>query len=156
MGALTSTQTGNGKTPADHAGDFRRLWRRTVRNEILGSAISVLPAMIFYDAAFSYTAAQFKILLIIAPLPVLAFLVVDLALNWWYLSPFRRMSRMEPGATEYALVYTRLHNLSLFSFMRVFGPHALTPALPRNSGSFTPTHTGVWGCPAAITGSTGS
>jgi class 3 adenylate cyclase len=125
MGALASTQPGDAERSVDHSEDFRRLWRRTIRNEILGSAISVLPAMIFYYAAFSYTATQFKALLKLTPLPVMAFLTVDLALNWWYLAPFRRLPKVAPPAAEIARAYTRLHNLPLFCFMRVFGPHAL-------------------------------
>jgi class 3 adenylate cyclase len=134
MGALASTQTGDAGRSAAHAEDFRRLWRRTVRNEILGSAISVLPAMIFYNAAFSYTATQFRALLKVSPLPVISFLAVDLALNWWYLAPFRRLTKLAPSATELARVYPRLHNLSLFSFVRVFGPHALTACVAAQIG----------------------
>src|SRR5271157_115167 len=136
MGALASTQIGDAERPVGHTGDFRRLWWRTVRNEILGSAISVLPAMIFYNAAFSYTATQFKALLKLSPLPVIAFLAVDLGLNWWYLEPLRRLPKLAPPATELARVYTRLHNLPLFSFMRVFGPHALTACVGAQLGVF--------------------
>ena len=71
-----SSQPGGAERPADYSTDFLRLWRRTIRNEILGSAISVLPAMIFYNPAFSYTAAQFKTLLKLSPFPVIAFLAV--------------------------------------------------------------------------------
>jgi len=134
MGAVASTQTADAGRSAAHAEDFRHLWRRTVRNEILGSAISVLPAMIFYNAAFSYTATQFMALLKVSPLPVISFLAVDLALNWWYLAPFRHLTKLTPSATELARVYTRLHNLSLFSFMRVFGPHALTACVAAQIG----------------------
>ena len=136
MGALASTQTADDGRSADHAADYRRLWLQTIRNEILGSAISVVPAFCFYDAAFSYTWTQFKALLKIAPFPVMAFLAVDLALNWWYLAPFRRMAKSPAPANDIARVYTRLHNLPLFCFMRVFGPHALTACVVAQLGVF--------------------
>lgn len=134
--APANTPTGKFDRTTDHSNDFHRLWRQTVRNEILGSAISVLPALFFYNAAFSYTHAQFRALLKIAPLPVIAFLTVDLALNWWYLEPFGRLPKTEPSATEIARVYARLHNLPIFSFVRVFGPHALTACIAAQLGVF--------------------
>jgi len=136
MGAIASTQTRDRESAPGHGGDFRRLWRLTIRNEILGSAISVLPAVIFYNAVFSYTATQFKAVLKLSPLPVAAFLAVDLGLNWWYLGPFRSLPEPAPPAAELARVYARLHNLPLFSFMRVFGPHALAACAGAQLGVF--------------------
>jgi len=136
MGALTSTQSGHLERSLDHAEVFRRLWRLTIRNEIIGSAISVLPAMFFYRATFSYTTTQFKALLKVAPIPVIAFLAVDLSLNWWYLAPCRRLQKFSTSAKVIARVYTRLHNLPLFSFARVFGPHALTACASAQLGVF--------------------
>jgi class 3 adenylate cyclase len=133
MEVPASTRPGRNGSPQDHGGDFRRLWRLTIRNEVIGSAISVLPALIFYTAAFSYNVGQFKALLKVAPIPILAFLIVDLALNWWYLAPYRRFSAA-PTEEEIARVYRRLHNLSLFSFMRVFGPHALAACIGAQIG----------------------
>ena len=102
----------------------------------MGSAISVLPAWFFYNAAFSYTAIQYKALMKLAPLPVIAFLAVDLSLNWWYLAPFSRLSKEAPTAADLSRVYTRLHNLPVFSFFRVFGPHALTACVAAQLGVF--------------------
>lgn len=82
VGTTENSHTVDAAKPSDYSGDFHCLWRSTIRNEIVGSAISVLPAILFYNGAFSYTAAQFKILLRLTPLPVAAFLTVDLALNW--------------------------------------------------------------------------
>jgi len=132
--ANREVQSQHAHTGTDHGADYQRLWRCTVRNEFLGSAISVLPAMIFYYAAFSYTAAQFKALLKIAPLPVVMFLAVDLALNRLYLAPFRRLSFGAPSDKELARVYARLHNLPIFSFVRVFGPHALAACVGAQIG----------------------
>ncbi len=137
MVAPEGSQAGESAVKAvDYAEDFRRLWRATVRNEILGSAISVLPAIFFYNGAFSYTAAQFKILLRITPLPVAAFLTVDLALNWWWLAPYHKFSGRSSGPAELACVYSRLHNFPIFCFGRVFGPHALAASLGAQLGVF--------------------
>lgn len=105
--------------------DYRLLWRRTVRNVILGTLVSVLPAFIFYSVAFSYTPEQTRLMLRILPFPVLAGFAVDLGLNWIYLAPFRRLRESAGTPEELVRVYTRLHNLPLFSFARVFGPHAV-------------------------------
>jgi class 3 adenylate cyclase len=130
MEAIDNTQPARTETMEEA---FRRLWWRTIHNEILGSAISVLPATIFYDVAFSFNATQFRALMKVAPMVVIAFLLVDLGVNWWYLTPFRRLSPAAP-ARERARVYARLHNLPLFSFARVFGPHALTACVAAQAG----------------------
>ncbi|HEV2232963.1 MAG TPA: adenylate/guanylate cyclase domain-containing protein [Terriglobia bacterium] len=106
--------------------DFNSLWWRTVRNIVLGSLISVLPAFVFYSVAFSYTRQQIYPMLSIIPFTLLTGFAVDFWLNWVYLSPFRRYRESAATPQELTRVYVRLHNLPLFSFARVFGPHALT------------------------------
>jgi len=105
--------------------EYRRLWPRTVRNVILGMFVSVLPAFLFYSVAFSYSPEQLRLMLWIIPYPVLTGFAVDVGLNWIYLSPLRRLRHSFGAPDEFARVYTRLHNLPLFSFARVFGPHAV-------------------------------
>lgn len=109
--------------------DFRHLWRRTTRNVLQGSLISALPAFVFYSVAFSYTPEQLSVLLKIFPLLFLAAFAVDLLLNWWYLSPYRNLQVARAAPEEIGRAYTRIHNLPLFSFVRVFGPHALTASI---------------------------
>jgi adenylate cyclase len=106
--------------------DFRFVWRRTARNIVLGSLISVLPAFVFYSVAFSYTRQQIYPMLSIVPFTLIAGFAVDFWLNWIYLGPFRRYRESTATPQELARVYARLYNLPLFSFARVFGPHALT------------------------------
>lgn len=113
-----------GEPAKTQASDFRRLWRLTVRNLIFGSLISVLPAFVFYSVAFSYSSEQVGVLFKIFPLTVVASLAVDLSLNWWYLAPCREFER-GAGGREFPRIYERLHNLPLFSFVRVFGPHSV-------------------------------
>src|SRR5574337_1715953 len=109
--------------PVDLSQDYSRLWKRTLRNLLLGSVISILPSFAFFSAAFRYSPEQLSILFQIFPFPVISALAVDVMLNWWYLGPYRRFRGTD--ATEFSRVYARLHNLPLFSFGRVFGPHAL-------------------------------
>jgi class 3 adenylate cyclase len=110
---------------SDLSQDYSRLWFRAVRNLLLGSLISILPAFAFYTAAFHYTPRQFRILLVtVFPLSTLASLALDVALNRWYLAAFRGLARGR--SADIATVHARLHNFPLFSFVRVFGPHALT------------------------------
>lgn len=103
---------------------YRRLWPRTVRNVVVGTFVSVLPAFIFYSVAFSYTPEQLRLLLWIVPYPVLTGFAVDVGVNWIYLAPFRRLRYSSGTSQELASVYTRIHNLPLFCFARVFGLHA--------------------------------
>lgn len=105
--------------------DSRRLWRRVVRNILLGTGISVLPSFAFYRAAFSYSSEQLVLLFRIFPFPVLAAFLVDFILTRFYLGPLFRLSKTA-SPDEAGRVYTRLHSLPIFSFVRVFGPHALT------------------------------
>lgn len=106
---------------------FEPLWRAGIRNLILGSAISVLPAFAFYYVAFSYTSEELSILLLLAPIPIATFLAVDLGLNRLYLAPVRQIdTEGRPSEEQLASAYRRIHNFPLFSFVRVFGPHAVS------------------------------
>ncbi len=111
--------------PARFSKEFRTLWFRATRNLVVGSLISVLPAFIFYSVAFSYTPRQLRLLLGVVPCAVTAALALDMGLNWLYLRPFHRFRPGETESREVTRVYARLHNFPLFSFARVFGPHAL-------------------------------
>ena len=109
--------------------DFRFLWWRTARNVVLGSLISVLPAFVFYSVAFSYTRQQIYPMFRIIPFTLWAGFTVDFGLNWIYLGPFRRYRESTATPQELARVYACIYNLPLFSFARVFGPHALTASI---------------------------
>src|SRR5579864_3139573 len=122
---MTEPEDSSAKNPAASQ-DFSFLWRRTARNIVLGSLISVLPAFVFYSVAFSYTRQQIYPMLSIVPFTLVTGYAVDFWLNWVYLGPFRRFRESTATPQELTRVYVRLHNLPLFSFARVFGPHALT------------------------------
>ena len=106
-------------------GLYASLWRRCTKNLLLGAAASVLPALAFYSVSFHYTREQLLALIRLMPIPVVAFLTVDLVLNTWYLRPLKRLRPPgEATAEEVGAAWRRVHNLPLFSFLRVFGPHA--------------------------------
>ena len=106
---------------------YARLWRRSTQNLLLGAAISVLPALAFYSVSFSYSRQQLVALLRLMPVPVMVFLAVDIGLTTLYLRPLRRLRRPgEAQPEELSAAYRRVHNLPLFSFVRVFGPHAVS------------------------------
>lgn len=112
---------------------YREFWRASVRNLLLGSAISLLPASAFYYVAFSYTERQVKVLLLIAPIMIGVFLLVDLSLNRLYLAPVRALAQTGQASGEViAAAYRRLHNFPLFSFARVFCPHAVSATAAGN------------------------
>lgn len=82
--------------------------------------------MAFYSVAFSYTTRQLSILVGFAPIPIAVFLIVDLGLNWLYLGPVRRFDAApEPTEDQLVRAYRRIHHFPLYSFVRVFGPHAV-------------------------------
>ncbi len=103
---------------------FARLWWRSIRNVLLGSLVSLLPAFSFYSVAFSYTPLQMQLLGRILLGTLLVAFGVDLLLNRWYLGPALGW-READGARDAGRIYKRLHNFTLFSFVRVFGPHAV-------------------------------
>ena len=103
---------------------FARLWWRTIRNVLLGSLVSLLPAFAFYSVAFSYTPLQMQLLGRILLGTLLVAFGVDIFLNRRYLSPALGW-READGARDVGRIYKRLHNFALFSFVRVFGPHAV-------------------------------
>ena len=107
-------------------GLYASLWNRCTKNLLLGAAASVLPALAFYSVSFHYTREQLLSLIRLMPIPVAAFLTVDLLLNTLYLRPLKRLPPPgEATAGEVAAAWRRVHNLPLFSFLRVFGPHAI-------------------------------
>ena len=105
---------------------YRSLWRKVARNILAGTLISVVPGLVFYSAAFSYTLAQMGAMMRIALLVVSATLLVDYSLTRLYLAPAKRFEAQPQDEKLSAQAYSRLRNLPLFSFVRVFGPHAFT------------------------------
>lgn len=103
--------------------EVARFWWQSVRNVLLGILISVLPAFAFYSVAFSYSPRQVHILASVIPWTLLVVMGADVLLNRLYLRPVLRWGRTAEG--DLSAIYTRLHNFQLFSFVRVFGPHAL-------------------------------
>src|SRR5205814_667271 len=89
------------------------------------------------SAAFSYTPAQVAIMLRIALVVVSATLAVNLSLTRLYLAPAKAMEAAPQDRGLAAQAFSRLHNLPIFSFVRVFGPHAFcASALAQVSVSF--------------------
>jgi len=139
-----------GRTPSLRGGApvYRSLWKKVTRNILAGTLISVIPGMVFYSAAFSYPPAQMATMMRIALLVVSATLAVDLGLTRWYLAPARDMESQPAEGRQAARAFSRLHNLPLFSVVRVFGPHAFAAsALAQAAVIFANAHWGL-GIPA--------
>ena len=114
-------------------GCLSSLWWRSVRNVFLGSMVSVLPAFTFYSVAFSYSQAQLRTLGYILLATLVAVNGSDLALNAWYLHPAITFCT-EDGEVAARVAYRRLHNFPTFSFLRVFGPHAIIASMTAQVG----------------------
>ena len=99
--------------------------RRSVRNLLVGTALSTVPAAAFYFFVFPYTQRQLMVLLALGTVDLLAFLPLDIAILRWSLRPVR--SALEPGATheEKRRGMARLLDSPLLVIARVYGPHAI-------------------------------
>ncbi|HTK95767.1 MAG TPA: hypothetical protein VL382_09020, partial [Terriglobales bacterium] len=62
---------------------YPEFWRQCVRNLLLGTALSIIPAGAFYFFVFPYTARQLAVLAVLGGLDLLLFFPVDvLVLKW--------------------------------------------------------------------------
>lgn len=110
----------------------REFWRRAVRNYLLGTLVSVVPAFAFYALAFDYSPRQLRLLLELAPAGVVTFLAVDLLLLRWLLEPVGRALPAEAGPDEVRQGLERLLSLPSLVLPRIFGPHAIAATLVFN------------------------
>jgi class 3 adenylate cyclase/HAMP domain-containing protein len=109
---------------------YRDLFRKTIRGMIIGTALSVLPAIPFYIYTFEPTTRQLSLLVPLF-LPALAAMIIsDVVIMRWYLAPIREfyngvgsVSSEEPQT--YYLAKQRALNFPSFSVLRVFLPHAI-------------------------------
>jgi class 3 adenylate cyclase len=125
-GAIRAVRRKPAHAPGRTAPVYHGLWVKVARNILAGTLISVVPGLVFYSAAFSYTPAQMATMMPIALVVVSATLAVDLSLTRIYLAPVKAMEASPQDGRLAAQAFFRLHNLPIFSFVRVFGPHALT------------------------------
>jgi len=105
---------------------YPEFWRQCVRNLLLGTALSIIPAGAFYFFVFPYTARQLAVLAVLGGLDLLLFFPVDVLVLKWTLRAAERA--FAPGAGEEARsagLKALLDAPKRVIFPRVYGVHAL-------------------------------
>ena len=109
---------------------YRELFRKTIRAVVIGTSLSVFPAVPFYIYTFDATPRQLAILVPLFVPALLAMLLSDLFLIRQYLKPIREFLQHEernlsPNQRLLPLAIQRALNFPVFGVLRVFLPHAI-------------------------------
>jgi adenylate cyclase len=105
---------------------YEQFLRRCVRNLLVGTALSTVPAAAFYFFVFPYTERQLMVLLLLGVIDLLAFLPLDIAILRWSLQPVGRALAPDAGRKERQGGMARLLDSPLIVIARVYGPHAIS------------------------------
>jgi adenylate cyclase len=104
---------------------YPTFFRTCVRNLLLGTALSTLPAAAFYFFVFSYTQRQLAVLLVLGVVDLLLFLPLDIAILRWTLRPVQRALEPEASEEDRRRGLARLLDSPFLVIPRVYGPHAV-------------------------------
>src|SRR3990172_2804525 len=109
---------------------YRTLFRKTIRAVVIGTSLSVFPAVPFYIYTFDATPRQLAILVPLFVPALLSMLLSDLFLIRYYLEPVRVLFGNEDRGipSDQELLYSanqRALNFPVFAVLRVFLPHAV-------------------------------
>ncbi len=109
---------------------YRELFRKTIRAVVIGTSLSVFPAVPFYIYTFDATPRQLAILVPLFVPALLSMLLSDLFLIRQYLKPIRKFFDDEDRDVVhdqhfFSLVKQRALNFPVFGVLRVFLPHAI-------------------------------
>jgi class 3 adenylate cyclase/HAMP domain-containing protein len=109
---------------------YRDLFRKTIRAVVIGTSLSVFPAVPFYIYTFDATPRQLAILVPLFVPALLSMLLSDLFLIRQYLKPIRKFfddeeRKVAPDQHFFSLVKQRALNFPVFGVLRVFLPHAI-------------------------------
>jgi len=105
---------------------FPEFYRKCVRNMLVGTALSIVPAGAFYFFIFPYSAQQLAALAVIGVLDLLVFFPLDLVVLRWTLRDVR--GAFEPEADEAAKragLAAALDAPRRVIFPRIYGVHAV-------------------------------
>src|SRR5258706_11536995 len=68
---------------------YQTFWRRCVRNLVVGTGLSIIPAGAFYFFVLPYSPQQWMVLAVLGVLDLLIFLPLDIAVLKWTLRDVR-------------------------------------------------------------------
>lgn len=107
------------------SGAYPAFFRRAVRNLMVGTLLSVLPAGAFYFSTYPYTQRQFLILCVLGLLDLALFLPVDIAILRWRLTPVQQALLPDASPEQMRAGVARLLDAPREVLLRVYGPHAV-------------------------------
>jgi adenylate cyclase len=107
------------------SGPYPAFFRRSVRNLMVGTLLSVLPAGAFYFSTYPYTQRQFIILCVLGLLDLAMFLPVDIAILRWRLRPVQDAFAPEVPPQQLRAGLARLLDAPREVLLRVYGAHAV-------------------------------
>jgi class 3 adenylate cyclase len=107
------------------SGVYPAFFRRAVRNMVVGTLLSVLPAGAFYFSTYSYTQRQFLILCALGLVDLALFLPLDIAILRRQLTPVRQALAPEATSQQMRTGMARLLDSPREVILRVYGPHAV-------------------------------
>src|SRR4051812_49014564 len=105
---------------------FPAFFRKCVRNMLIGTALSIVPAGAFYRFVFQYSGQQWAVLALLGVLDLLVFFPLDIAVLRWTLRDVKLA--LDPGADEAmkrAGLVAVLEAPRRVIFPRVYGVHAV-------------------------------
>lgn len=106
-------------------GSYKAFERQCVRNLLAGTALSVVPAGVYYLSTLPLTAWQLGMLAILGVLDLAALLPLDVAVLKWTLRPVRQALAADGDEPQLAAGYARLLDSPRLVLLRVYGPHAV-------------------------------
>jgi class 3 adenylate cyclase/HAMP domain-containing protein len=109
---------------------YRTLFRKTIRAVLIGTSLSVFPAVPFYIYTFDATPRQVAVLVPLFVPALLSMFLSDLFLIRLYLKPLRKLfqKRNADASSDRGLnvlAKRRALNFPVFGVLRVFLPHAV-------------------------------
>ena len=107
------------------SGAYSAFFRRVLRNMMVGTLLSVLPAGAFYFSTYPYTQQQFLVLCVLGLLDLALFLPLDIAILRWRLTPAKQALSPEASLEQVRAGMVRLLDSPREVLLRVYGPHAI-------------------------------
>src|SRR4051812_16197655 len=108
---------------------YHEFWRRCVRNLVVGTALSIVPAGAFYLSLFPYSPRQMLALGLLGTLDILIFLPLDILTLKWTLREVAHGSRDDADRDERSEALAALLDAPRRVIRRVYGPHAIAASI---------------------------
>jgi class 3 adenylate cyclase len=108
---------------------YPQFWKQCVRNLLIGTALSIVPAGAFYLSLFPYTERQMIGLGVLGTLDILIFLPLDIFILQWTLREVAGGCRAGADRDERSEALAALLDAPRQVIRRVYGPHAIAASI---------------------------